>query len=337
MVTTNVPGGSISDILTNIQKLQTTEQALITQLDTLTSTPGYNGDAAAKLVTQINSIADARLAMFNTISANADLVQSSVAESRVDLVSQMTLYGVIEDQLNKSKAQLDTLSNRNDTKLRMVQINTYYGQRYEAQSNLMKLLIICCLPILIIFILKKKGMIPETISNYLLGIIVAVSAIVLIRKIWDIYARSNMDFNEYNWDYEFSDPTSQVPSIWQYNKENLFNFNSLFTNLMGNLGICVGEACCPAPLTYDSAKKQCVSPISASAANTLSSQAAAAKLAANPVVAGFVGGRGAGSVAQGFTSGNGLKGTVVATYFNDGKNTVNGITPFSYENNYAAI
>jgi hypothetical protein len=337
MATTDVPGGSISDILANIQKLQTTEQALITQLDTLTSTPGYDGNAAAKLVTQINSIADARLAMFNTISANADLVQSSVAESRVDLVSQMTLYGVIEDQLNKAKAQLDTLSNRNDTKLRMVQINTYYGQRYEAQSNLMKLLIICCLPILIIFILKKKGIIPETISNYLLGIIVAVSAIVLIRKIWDIYARSNMDFNEYNWDYEFADPATQVPSIWQYNKENLFNFNSLFTNLMENLGICVGEACCPAPLTYDSAKKQCVAPMSASAANTLSSQAAAAKIAANPVVSGFVGGRGAGSVSQGFTSGNGLKGTVVATYFNDGKNTVNGITPFSYENNYAAI
>ena len=337
MATTDVPDGSISDILTNIQKLQTTEQALITQLDTLTSTPGYDGNAAANLVTQINSIADARLAMFNTISANADLVQSSVAESRVDLVSQMTLYGVIEDQLNKSKAQLDTLSNRNDTKLRMVQINTYYGQRYEAQSNLMKLLIICCLPILIIFILKKKGIIPETISNYLLGIIVAVSAIVLIRKIWDIYARSNMDFNEYNWEYEFSDPATQVPSIWQYNKENLFNFNSLFTNLKGNLGICVGSACCPAPLTYDSAKKQCVSPISAAAANTLSSQAAAAKIAANPVVDGFVGGRGAGSVSQGFTSGNGLKGTVVATYFNDGKNTVNGITPFSYENNYAAI
>lgn len=328
---------TISDILANIQKLQTTEQSLITQLDTLTSTPGYSGAAADDLVTQINSIADARLAMFNTISANASLVQESVAESRVDLVSQMTLYGVVEDQLNKAKAQLDTLSSRNDTKLRMVQINTYYGQRYEAQSNLMKLIIICCLPILIIFILKKKGAIPETISNYLLGIIIAVVAIVLIRKIWDIYARSNMDFNEYNWDYEFADPETQVPSIWQYNKDNLFNFDSLFKNLMGNLGICVGEACCPAPLTYDTAKLQCVAPNTAAAANKLSSQAAAAKLAANPVVSGFVGGRDAGSVNQGFTSGNGLKGTVVATYFNDGKNTVNGIMPFSYENNYAAI
>ena len=338
MATTDIPAGSISDIMANIEKLQTTEQSLITQLDTLTSTPGYDSTAAANLVTQINNISDARLAMFNTISANAGLIQSGVSESRVDLVSQMTLYGVIEDQLNKAKTQLDTLSDRNDTQLRMVQINTYYGQRYEAQSNLMKLLIICCLPILIIFILKKKGLLPETISNYLLGIIVAVGAIFLIRGISDIYLRSNMDFNAYNWDYQFADPSTQVPSIMQYNKEHLFNWSSLASNLMTNLGICIGSACCPAPMQFDSAKQVCVSP-SDKAAGGMTPAEASAKLAANPVVSTFVGGREAtqGSATQGFTSGGALQGTVVGSYFDDSKNTVNGVAPFSSQNNYAAI
>lgn len=106
---------------------------------------------------------------------------------------------------------------------------------------------------------------------------------------------------------------------------------------MINLGICIGKTCCPAPLSFDEAKQQCIAPMSASAAaNAISSDAAKAKLAANPV-AGFIGSRAAGSATQGFNSGAGLQGTVVGTYFNDNKNTVNGISPFSYENNYAAV
>jgi hypothetical protein len=43
-------------------------------------------------------------------------------------------------------------------------------------------------------------------------------------------------------------------------------------------------------------------------------------------------------MTQGFTTGsNGLKGTVVASYFNDDKNNYNGIAPFSYDSAYAAV
>jgi len=343
--TTDTTGGSISDILTNIQNLQDTEKDLISQLDLLTSTPGYDSAAATSLVAKINNIADARMSMFNTISANATVIQSGVADSRVELVSQLTLYQVVEDQLNKAKAQLDSVNTRNDTKLRLVEINTYYGQRYEAQSNLMKKIILVCLPVLIIFIFKKKGFIPEMIANYLLGIIIAVGAILIIRNVWDIYTRSNMDFNAYDWNYEVSDPSTQAPSVMEYNKKNLFNFDNMFGNLMTNLGICVGSQCCAPGLVFDKTKQQCVSPSTAPSANAIAyaKQAAAAKAAAAKAaaagVATFVGGRGqtAGSSTQGFTSGSGLQGTVVATYFNDTKNAVNGIVPFSYDTAYAAV
>jgi hypothetical protein len=337
---TDISGGSIEDILNNIQTLQTTEQALITQLDTLTRTTGYDQAAATTLVTQINSIADARLAMFNTISANANIVQSGVAESRVDLVAQMTLYKVVEQQLNEAKAHLDTLNTRNDTKLRMVQINTYYGQRYEAQSNLMKIIILFCLPVLILFIIKKKGFIPETISNYLIGIIIAVGAIVILRNVWDILTRSNMDFNSYNWDYQWSDPKDHIPSIWDYNKQNMFNFGALFQNLMGNLGLCIDDKCCAPGTYYDKAKGQCFAPSPKMSANSIAAAAAAKKTAADATAtatkAGFT--TRAGSVgAQGFTSGGNLEGTVIASYVNDRKNTQNGIAPFSYQMDYASV
>ena len=253
--------GNISEIVNNITNLQTTEQALINDLDSYTSKSGgyvATDPVIIGLTTKINAIADARIAMFKTISANANILQTGVSQSRVDLVSQMTLLQVVEDQLNAAKAKIQQLNNRNDTQMRLVEINTYYGQRYEAQGGLMKKIILVCIPLLILFILKKKGILPETIGNYIIGAVIAVGAMFILYSVWDIFTRSNMDFNSYNW--EFEQPAGQVPSIWQYNKEHLFNYKDLLNNLMGNLGVCIGEQCCAPGLTYDSTRMQCVKP-----------------------------------------------------------------------------
>jgi hypothetical protein len=300
-MTTN---NNISDILFNIQNLQTTEQDLIKQLDTYTSSSGYVSSDPKILdyIKNINTIADARIAMFNLISTNATILQTGVSQSRIDLVSQMTLLQAVETQLNDAKTKIDELNNSNDTKMRLVEINTYYGQRYEAQSNLMKKIIFFCLPVLILFILKKKELLPENIANVLIGVVIAVGAFMIMRATWDIFTRSNMDFEQYEWEYEFAD-TTRPPTIWEYNKTHFFmkffDITTLLKNLMANLGICVGDDCCSPGQTYDSNKLKCVN-----------------------------------KKMDGFTSGKGLKGTVVASYMND---EYAGIAPFSYEMEYATL
>jgi hypothetical protein len=319
----NIGGGdgNLDDLLLKIKNLQTVEQSLISQLDSYTSNSGgFNAadPTIIDLTNKINSIADTRISMLKSISRTANIVQTGVSESRSDLVSQMTLLQAVEDQLNQAKAKIQGHTNRNDTQMRMVEINTYYGQRYEAQGKLMKKIIMVCLPLLILFILKKKGLLPETIGNYLIGIVIAVGALYIIRSIWDIYTRSNMDFNTYNWEYE--QPSAQVPSIWEYNKANMFNYDNLLNNLMKNIGVCIGDSCCAPGTVYDSTSFQCVA--SNSNDTIMSKSAAQAKLDA---------------ATEQFISGDGLlQGTVIKSYINDEKK--NGtIAPFSYDMQYAAI
>lgn len=245
-------------LLTQISNLQTLEEKLITQLDTLTSTTGYDPSKQTELIAQINNLSETRIALFETLNQSYDGIQNNVSNSRVDLVDQLTLVKVVEDQLSKAKTSLDSIQNRNDTKMRMVEVNTYYGQRYEAHTDLMKLLIMICIPLLILFIMKKKGFLPELLSNYTIGITISVGAFFIIRKLWDISNRSNMNFDEYDWKYE--DPSSYSPSIWEYNKKHLINLENPLKNLVGNLGICVGSDCCAPGLTYDEAKMQCIAP-----------------------------------------------------------------------------
>ena len=265
--------GNISEIVKNIQNLQTTEQALINDLDSYTSKSGgyvATDPIIIGLTTKINAIADSRIAMFKTISANANILQTGVSQSRVDLVSQMTLLQVVEDQLNAAKEKIQKLQNRNDTQMRLVEINTYYGPRYEAQSGLMKKIIMVCIPLLILFILKKKGLLPETIANYVIGTVIAVGSVYIMYNLWDLFTRSNMEFNTYDWEYE--QPGAQSPTIWEYNKANMFNLKDLTNNLMENLGVCVGEKCCEDGLVYNDERMKCIVPPKPESFTTTSNQ-----------------------------------------------------------------
>jgi hypothetical protein len=246
-------------LLTNISNLQKLEENLINNLDTLTRKADYDVSEQTALIDQINNLSDSRISLFETLNQSYDGIQNNVSNSRTDLVDQLTLVKVVEDQLSKAKETLDTIQNRNDTKMRMVEVNTYYGERYEAHTELMKMLIMVCIPLLILFILKKKSLLPELISNYAIGITIAVGAFFIIRALWDISNRNNMNFGEYDWKYE--DPSSYAPSIWEYNKKNFINFENPLKNLVGNLGICVGSDCCSPGLTYDEVKKQCKAPL----------------------------------------------------------------------------
>ena len=135
---------NIEDILNQIKGLQDTEQSLMTELDVAASSPGFLPDdpKILALLSNINNISESRQALFKAVSAKLAVLQEGVSESRVNLVGQLTLLKVVEAQLNEAKTKMTNLQNRNDTKMRLVQINTYYGKRYEYQSELMKKIII---------------------------------------------------------------------------------------------------------------------------------------------------------------------------------------------------
>ena len=299
----------VESLIANITESQNAEKQLIENLDILVNQPGFNVNASRvqSLINSIKSLSSTRVGMFNSLTSQANILQEGVSNSRVDLVSQLTLLNVVEDQLAQANNSISQLQNKNDTKRRMVEVNTYYGQRYEAQSKLMKIIIIICAPLLILFILKKKSLLPPMISNYAIGITIAVGAIFVIRAIWDMFTRSNMNYDEYNWNYE--DPTLQNPTKWEYNKANAFNFDNPLKALVANLGLCLGSDCCANGMFFDKTKQQCTT--------------------INPGAKGQ-------AITESFVCGSNLQGTNVAP-IDEEDDKQNGISPFSNSFNFMAL
>ena len=247
---------SIETIIDSIRELQILERSLYDEQERLgVRVPPITDTEKFNLEKNIASVVAARSAAWNAILDRSAIINTGIGDAQNSLIAQVALLEITEDELDNARKQLDIKNGNNDTMNRKLQINTHYGSKFEAKTDLLKLSVKVFVPLIILLLLKNFGYISESISNILIALNISIGGIILIIAMWDINTRSEMNFDEYDWKYE--DPSSQIPSIWQYNKENL-NLANPLNNLAENLGICIGERCCDNGMYYNSSKQKCI-------------------------------------------------------------------------------
>ena len=242
--------------LKSIQELQDVERQLYINLEAQAAA-GADLSEQKAIVDRINEISTARITLYNTLKGMYSVMQTSVAGTRNELVDQMTITGVVEQELNNTKSSINALTDEKNNKLRMVEINTYYGKRYQAHTGLMKLIILICIPLLILAILGKKGLVPSNIASGLATVIIAIGAILVVRRLWDLDRRDNMNYDEYDW---YFDQNASSPTVWEYDRDHLFNKDTVKDwgeSLGQSVGLCVDDQCCPDGYSYDSDINKC--------------------------------------------------------------------------------
>jgi hypothetical protein len=128
----------------------------------------------------------------------------------------------------------------------MVEINTYYGKRYNSHTKLMKTVVIFCIPIIILSILANNGILPSNIYVFLTGIVIIIAVVLIGYQLIDISNRDNMNWDEYNWNFNQSTAptaTSQISDISPWSIPSL---------------VCIGSECCYEGSTYDTNTNVCV-------------------------------------------------------------------------------
>lgn len=116
--------------------------------------------------------------------------------------SRRLLSGFASEQLAEATANAAELISANDGKKRMIELNTYYGKRFNAQAGVVKLFIYTCVPVLILAIMANAGLIPTTIAGFIIVIIIVTGLIYIYGAVSDINLRSKMNFDEYEWEFD---------------------------------------------------------------------------------------------------------------------------------------
>jgi hypothetical protein len=246
-------------LLKNINNLQKMESDLYTKLEAASADDSDSAKQEA-IVKKINELSAMRMTMFQEMDGMYKSLQGRVAQTRIDLVDQLTVTGVMEQELNNAKKNLNLIRSNKDNKMRLVEINTYYASKYKAQAGLMRLVIMVCIPLLILAIVAKKGWIPQNISNGLIGIVIVVGGFMIIRQAINLSSRNNMNYDEFDWAW---DPDANNPTVYEYDKDQLSGATTSIeedaNSFAANLGIgCVGSKCCADGTKYDEDKGQCI-------------------------------------------------------------------------------
>jgi hypothetical protein len=231
-------------IMANIMNLQNIEKQLFDRL-----TQETDIEERAKLVVQINQISQARADLYANMNDFAAIMQTANAETRNAVRQQLVAAQVVESQMNNAKTMLASLREDKSNKLRLVEINNYYGRKYEYQTDIMKIVIMACAPILVISILLKKGFIPETISTGLIVIIIVAGIIAVARKVMDLNRRNNMNFDQYDMPFN--------PHAVSVSKTE--NTNLADNSRMSTYSSCIGASCCDGEKTvWNPATAMCI-------------------------------------------------------------------------------
>lgn len=228
-------------VLNNISQLQTQEKELYASLDNTS----LSTEEKQQIINKINEISQMRLNMYAGMQDMYSYYQQNVSASRSTLGQEITALDIIENELNQAKKKLNLIEDQKYNKLRLVEINTYYGKRYNAHSNLMKTIVFTCIPLIILAILANRGILPPKLYRLIAALVLIIGVIILGRQLLDMSNRDNLNWDEYNWYFN----PEEAPTSDGTEPQNPWATPSV---------TCIGSACCYDGSTYDPDQNICL-------------------------------------------------------------------------------
>jgi hypothetical protein len=233
-------------ILTSIIDLQNQEKLLYASLEDASLTP----EKRKSIVDKINELSQTRITLYASLKTIYGDYQENITDSRDILSQQFNAIDIVENELNQMKIRLQFVDNERVNKLRLIEINTYYGNRYNAHSKLMKTIVITCVPLIFLATLANRGFLPSKIYGLLTIIILVIGGYFIFYQITDISNRSRMNWDEYDWYFN----KKLAPSPVFEDGTTSSSFDPWDTTAL----TCIGAACCNKDTVFDSKLKMCV-------------------------------------------------------------------------------
>jgi hypothetical protein len=234
-------------VLNDISQLQTQEKELYASLDDV----NLSSEEKEQIINKINEISQTRINLYTGLKNTYDFYKKNVSAANTTLGQQITAIDILENELNQDKIKMNLIQEQKNNKLRLVEINTYYGKRYNAHTMLMKTIVVICLPMIVLEILANRGILPPKLYAFLSGIVLIIGCVLIGLQLIDMSNRDNMNWDEYNWYFNKSSAPSQ--------SDITITGGSSTSNPWTTPSVtCIGSACCYDGSIYDDQKNMCV-------------------------------------------------------------------------------
>lgn len=205
-------------LLEQIQHLQQQELILYNELES-ESTSQPNVSEIDKIIDKIAHTATLRKTLYDKLASDLQQGKNNIQNLSKHIQDQVQSTKVIEKELKIARSKAEKHNHTKNNKLRMVELGTYEAERYRAHKNFIKILSLFLLGLVLTTILLRYNVIPSILGSTLIILIVVGAVIMSIYKLYDLSMRSNLKYNQYDWNFDRKQAESGYETVWQHDKK----------------------------------------------------------------------------------------------------------------------
>ena len=205
---TNMSDSDNSDLITgvqntieNIKMIQSLESDTYNKLLQNDTTQTMSSEDIDKATSELGNLSIIKINLYDSIKDIYDSSIDTMSTSQQNVQEQISAIKIVEKELQNSAKRLNELNDNNINKMRMIEINRYYEEKYNDHTGFIKYLILFIIILLCIYILQRRLLINDSIYKILLFIVILIGFIILGRYYYKMMFRSNMEYQEYVFPY----------------------------------------------------------------------------------------------------------------------------------------
>jgi hypothetical protein len=219
----------LTEQISNLQKLESDKYNALDIL--LKSNPSPDNVAQQKtIINDISEISILRSKLFDTLLNNTSSHLKVNEQMNSNLEDKKKIITLIENDLMAKKAALEAEQQKISNTGRMVDINTYFHKQYTARIKIMKLIVLICFVIIFFIVLMHLGWLPQELVTVIVVIVLVAGLIYIGYLVNDMYQRSNINFDEYDFPHNSSKFGAQVANSTKKKKASSNDRSSCLYN-----------------------------------------------------------------------------------------------------------
>ena len=182
---------------------ETINQLIVIQTNLTTQLS--NATSANQVTTQITTQLDSITKIITDLQAQEQSL-GAYATHYLDITRSATdaqsyAYQIINDELENSDITLGQTKQQIANNIRQIEINNYYNQQFLDRTNIVKFIILLCIPIIILAYLYKSGYISQALMTWIVCIIIILGIIYLWGPFLRAISHNSIVYDQYNWNF----------------------------------------------------------------------------------------------------------------------------------------
>jgi len=191
----------VQNTIENIKMIQSLESEIYDKLLKNDTTQQLSSEESQKLLNELGNLSTIKMNLYDSIKDIYDSSIDTMTITHHTVKEQIAAIKIVEKELQNSAKRMNELNDNNINKMRMIEINRYYEEKYNDHSGFIKYLILFIVTLLLIYILYRRLLINDIIYKILLFIVILIGFIILGRYYYKMMFRSNMEYQEYIFPY----------------------------------------------------------------------------------------------------------------------------------------